>query len=38
MKLIEKQNKEWQDLSSEVINTGSPVARPPAKNMLGQAK
>jgi putative endonuclease len=26
--LIEKQNHEWQDLFGEVINTGSPVARP----------
>ena len=28
MVLIEKQNHKWQDLSSEVINTGSPVAKP----------
>ncbi len=28
MVLIEKQNHEWQDLSSEFINTGSPVANP----------
>ena len=28
MALIEKHNSEWQDLFGEVINTGSPVARP----------
>jgi putative endonuclease len=28
IELIEKQNFEWQDLFGEVINTGSPVARP----------
>jgi putative endonuclease len=28
LELIEKYNSEWQDLFGEVINTGSPVARP----------
>ncbi|MDD5064431.1 MAG: GIY-YIG nuclease family protein [Phycisphaerae bacterium] len=28
MILIEKQNQEWHDLFSEVINTGFPVAKP----------
>jgi putative endonuclease len=28
MKLIEKDNAEWQDLFGEVINSGPPVAKP----------
>ena len=28
MKLIEKNNSEWQDLFGEVINTGPPAAKP----------